>query len=250
MTPSRQQIIFSTIFTLFLLLVIILSLFGRSFLRKARLSAIRSSSSIPELKGRMRTEQVKLVARIGAYVFAVLPFVGFVVVYFLVAQAGQKRSLRLGIIFLPLLAVMALVLLALAVAMLRPSSGFWKTPAIRAVTSAYTRGHKDEISCCVVVPQPAGPPVLITSGKKDGKIKLWDSATGRLIRSVTGHARGVNHMSLNSSATKLHTCGVSETDGGEVREWDLSSMYMRKPVWTAFLSDVRDVTAVLGEKES
>ena len=36
---------------------------------------------------------------------------------------------------------------------------------------------------------------------------------------------------------------------GEIREWDLKTRNVRVPTWTAFLADVHDITAVLGERE-
>lgn len=90
--------------------------------------------------------------------------------------------------------------------------------------------------------------LIFTSGKEDGKIKVWSSETGRLLRSFLGHQKGVNHMSTNADQTKMYTAGVSSSDGGEIREWDLTIPNVRVPVWTAFLADVSDVTSVLAEK--
>ena len=37
--------------------------------------------------------------------------------------------------------------------------------------------------------------------------------------------------------------------GGEIREWNLTTRNVRVPTWTAFVADIHDITAVLGERE-
>ncbi|GMH56890.1 hypothetical protein TrLO_g11293 [Triparma laevis f. longispina] len=135
----------------------------------------------------------------------------------------------------------------------RPSSSIWKAGAIRAITSAYTRGHTEGISCVCVIKAtshtPHGEDLIFTSGREDGKIKVWSSETGRLLRSFMGHQKGVNHMSTNADQTNMYTAKISSSDGGEIREWDLTTPNVRVPTWTAFLADVSDITSVLAEKD-
>ena len=107
-------------------------------------------------------------------VFAVLPFVGFIIVYFLFAADTQRQSIRFGILVTPVAVLIATLFLFLCAILLRPSSSFWKTGVVRAITSAYTRGHKEGISTVLITDKMLSHdyPVLITAGREDGRIKV------------------------------------------------------------------------------
>ena len=181
---------------------------------------ITRSFTITEMKGRIRKAQVDFVLKVGGILFAVLPFVGFLVVYFFFASGSDKKTLRHGILVLPVGILGVAVALLVVRAVLSPDSRVWKSSAIRAVTSAYTRGHKEGISCVCVVRATAetyhDEDHIYTCGKEDGKVKVWSSTTGQLLRGYQAHTKGVIFMGTNMEQTKMFTSGISSSDGGEL----------------------------------
>lgn len=163
------------------------------------------------------------------------------VVYFVFASGDDKQQLRKGILLLPILPFSGLVFFGVFYNLvLTPSSKFWSSGAVRAIISAFTRGHSEGISAVVVLDHPKfHHQLLLTSGLKDGKIKVWHAEKGNLIRSFMGHEYGILSMHANSSNTKLYTSGVGKNELGEVREWDLTDSHVRVPNWTARFADVK-----------
>lgn len=62
---------------------------------------------------------------------------------------------------------------------------------------------------------------VLTTGGQDLQIKLWDRATGRVIRKYTAeaHTREVNGLALSADESTMATFG----DGGTVKLWDVDS---------------------------
>ena len=60
---------------------------------------------------------------------------------------------------------------------------------------------------------------LVVSGGADNLIKLWDVATGRLIRTLAGHGDWINSVSISPDRTQL----VSAGRDGTMKLWDIVS---------------------------
>jgi WD40 repeat protein len=65
----------------------------------------------------------------------------------------------------------------------------------------------------------AGDGWLVASGSLDGTVKLWDTATGRLLATLRGHTGVVNRVEV-SSAGRLVASGGGD---GTVRLWEAPS---------------------------
>lgn len=215
---DRKQLVLGAVFMMFLVLVLFVTMFGRVFLISSRAEAIATSLTMTQLRTKIRRAQIMFLIRVLTYLFAFLPFAGFLVTYFVFAEGTDKTTLRHGILLLPVGLLGVALSFGIVLFFLRPSSSIWKAGAIRAITSAYTRGHTEGISCVCVIKAtshtPHGEDLIFTSGREDGKIKVWSSETGRLLRSFMGHQKGVNHMSTNADQTKMYTARISSSDGG------------------------------------
>jgi WD40 repeat protein len=56
-----------------------------------------------------------------------------------------------------------------------------------------------------------------------GAIRVWDSATGRPVRTLEGHTAGLWCLALSRDGTQLLSCAGSNTDDFTVRLWDVAS---------------------------
>jgi WD40 repeat protein len=59
----------------------------------------------------------------------------------------------------------------------------------------------------------------LASAGLDGSIKLWDSATGELLRIISGHSSGVLSLSWNAKSGRL----ASGANDGTIKIWDTST---------------------------
>lgn len=66
-------------------------------------------------------------------------------------------------------------------------------------------------------PDPETP--LLAVGRKDGRVEVWDGATGQLRRELTGHANQVNAVDFAPDGTRLASASLD----GTVRVWPLGS---------------------------
>lgn len=73
---------------------------------------------------------------------------------------------------------------------------------------------------------------LLASGYRDGKIRLWDIDTGRLVACLEGHQREVQALTFQAGGTML----ASGSRDGSVRLWDVASG-----------AEVRKLTGKFGE---
>ena len=51
--------------------------------------------------------------------------------------------------------------------------------------------HTDWIKCLVVLPN-----VHLASGSEDATIKIWDTNTGKQIKTLEGHTYGINSLAV------------------------------------------------------
>ena len=65
-----------------------------------------------------------------------------------------------------------------------------------------------------LVPMTGQEPCLYTGGS-NGEIRVWDAATGSLVKTIRAHAGNVNRLSSNSDASLL----VSGGEDGKVKLW-------------------------------
>ena len=89
---------------------------------------------------------------------------------------------------------------------------------------------------------------LLACGSEDSTIKLWNTITGELIATFTGHLSNVNHLDFSSDGNML----ASGSYGGTIRFWDINAkealkttiighMWMRK---ASFLGDGSKLASV------
>src|ERR1700741_1409424 len=102
------------------------------------------------------------------------------------------RALALG------LAVFPLLVLSLA-----RHADAQETPKVEVVPQI---GHSSDFSYTF---SPDG--TLALSGSIDRTIKLWDAATGRLLRTFEGHARAVHSVALSPDGTRVLSGGDDNT---------------------------------------
>jgi WD40 repeat protein len=76
----------------------------------------------------------------------------------------------------------------------------------------------------------------VLSGSLDNTMKLWDAATGALIRTFKGHSNRVSAVAFSPDGTRTLSCGVNT-----IRLWDTSTggwsalfRHSDPPVWAAF----------------
>jgi len=58
----------------------------------------------------------------------------------------------------------------------------------------------------------------VVSGSRDRSIKIWDLASGRLVRSLEGHTKSVNSVAVTAAGQV-----VSGSDDNTIKIWDLAS---------------------------
>ena len=89
---------------------------------------------------------------------------------------------------------------------------------------------------------------LLACGSEDSTIKLWNTITGELIATFTGHLSNVNHFDFSPDGNML----ASGSSGGTIRFWDINTkealkttiighMWMRK---ASFLGDGSKLASV------
>ena len=78
----------------------------------------------------------------------------------------------------------------------------------RTQTQVLNHEHDDDILCLTVHPEGH----IVASGEigKFPKIVIWDANTGVSIRSITGHKKGVSHLSFANMGKMLVSCGMDD----------------------------------------
>jgi WD40 repeat protein/tRNA A-37 threonylcarbamoyl transferase component Bud32 len=88
--------------------------------------------------------------------------------------------------------------------------------APRANWTAHETPAKGIFSYCVAF-SPDGK--TLVSGGSDGLLKLWEAASGKLIRTFSGHHGGVGKVAFSQSGRKIVSCGIDKT----ARVWDVAT---------------------------
>jgi WD40 repeat protein len=89
----------------------------------------------------------------------------------------------------------------------------WRLRGAKMLTPIRAEGHTAAVTCLAVTPDAA----LVISGSHDGTMRLWDTASGKLVhRFDTGH-RQVHSLALSGDGQRL----LSSGQGGGLRLWDL-----------------------------
>ncbi len=83
--------------------------------------------------------------------------------------------------------------------------------------NASTHGASTRSGISTVAVSPDG--TWLATASDDGLVRIWDVATGRSIRTLTGHRGAVNAMAVSPDGTWLATTG----DDGLVRIWDVAT---------------------------
>jgi WD40 repeat protein len=98
-------------------------------------------------------------------------------------------------------------------------------------------GHSDTVTSLAFSPDGK----TVVSGSLDHSIKLWDVASGRLVRTLQGHAKGVGAVAVSPDGALLASGGE---DG--VNLWDLANGQLLRAMgpdddarWVAFTADGR-----------
>ena len=82
-------------------------------------------------------------------------------------------------------------------------------------------GHKDDVNSVSFSPDGT----TLASGSSDGKVKLWDVATGTNIATLHGHWTPVESVSFSPDGKTLASAADSDTffGDGEVKLWDVAT---------------------------
>ncbi len=59
----------------------------------------------------------------------------------------------------------------------------------------------------------------VASASSDETIKLWDTETGREVRTLRGHSKGINRLAYSPDGRRL----ASASHDGTVKLWDAAS---------------------------
>ena len=70
--------------------------------------------------------------------------------------------------------------------------------------------------CCAAI---SGAGTHVASGDYEGTIKLWDITTGRLIRTIAGHAKSIWSIAFSSDDRRL----LSASGDGTAKLWDATT---------------------------
>ena len=76
-------------------------------------------------------------------------------------------------------------------------------------------GHAGSVNCIAVTPDSH----LLASAGADGSVRVWDLATGLLVRTIFAHSGAIRSMVLHPSGRFAATSG----DDRHVRVWTLTT---------------------------
>jgi WD40 repeat protein/beta-lactamase regulating signal transducer with metallopeptidase domain len=121
-----------------------------------------------------------------------------------------------------------------AVSVAQDGSAFAWPTAAAPVAPALTFGHTAPVSSVAV----SADGRTLAAGARDGSIRVWDSATGSTIKTLTGHLGAIVAVAFSPDGGKLVSAGDDET----VRVWDvitgqvLKTLIQSKPLVRVALS--------------
>ncbi len=94
-------------------------------------------------------------------------------------------------------------------------------------------GHSVEVNAVCFSPDSK----LQASGSNDNTIRLWEVATGRLLRTLEGHSSSVNRICLSPDDNQL----ASGSDNHKIKLWEVASCRLLLTIEDPFLLFVRFV---------
>jgi len=77
------------------------------------------------------------------------------------------------------------------------------------------KGHKDQISQIVFHPLYD----ILATASKDSSIKLWESESGEIEKTLKGHTKKINSIDFNRMGTMLASCSQDST----IKIWNMES---------------------------
>jgi WD40 repeat protein/tRNA A-37 threonylcarbamoyl transferase component Bud32 len=86
-------------------------------------------------------------------------------------------------------------------------------------TGMTLRGHTDYVTCVCFSPDGR----LLSSGGMDTKVKVWDAATGRELRTLKGYASEVAGVCFSPDGKRLAAGNTSYMKQGGIKVWDLGT---------------------------
>ncbi len=105
----------------------------------------------------------------------------------------------------------SIVLLLLTMA----SSGMSEEPANKSAVASSEMPHSNPVTSVAFSPNGK----LLITGSEDNSLKLWDVATGRVIRTFVGHSNWVTSVAFSPDAKRVVSGGADNS----IRIWDVST---------------------------
>jgi WD40 repeat protein len=94
-------------------------------------------------------------------------------------------------------------------------------------------GHLDRVNSVVF----SRDGTLVVSGSNEGGIKLWDTATGALLRTLDGHTQGVSAVAFSPDGVRILSCAEFETER-PVKLWDTATGQLLRAFATGIIQSV------------
>ncbi|KJU84114.1 repeat-containing protein [Candidatus Magnetobacterium bavaricum] len=84
----------------------------------------------------------------------------------------------------------------------------------------YLQGHSNDVTCVAI----SADGMKIVSGSKDNTLRIWDIATGNLLKTLEGHSSVVSSVAISADDKKI----VSGSKDNTVKIWEMATGIMIK----------------------